>query len=231
MSTLEICVDTPDDLAAAIEAQVDRIELCSALDLGGLTPTPGMIELAKGSDVPIYAMIRPRAGDFIYTPSEVRSMEADIAAMQSAGFEGVVFGVLNRDKTLDIATLSRLCSAAGDMGKTLHRAVDEMPLPRTAVQTAIDLGFERILTSGGANTAVEGLDEIVEMNSVANGRIEIMAGSGVSYRVVDQLDRAGIHSFHASCREPTGEDGAKRLNDSSLEKTLSAVRRCGYRHA
>lgn len=224
MNTLEICVDAPDDFSAAVRAGVDRIELCSALDLGGLTPTPGMIAHASGSRAPVYAMIRPRSGGFTYSEAELRSMETDIAAMRSAGFDGVVFGALRQDDTLDTQAMARLCRAAGDMGKTLHRAVDELSSPQDAVKIAIELGFERILTSGGASTALEGLDEISQMIRIAEGKIEIMAGSGVSYRNVQQLSDAGVTSFHASCRETSANSSHKVLNKATLEKTLAAVK-------
>ena len=224
MNTLEICVDTPDDLVAAIEAGVDRIELCCALDLGGLTPSPGLIEAAKSSPVPIYAMIRPRGRDFVYSEAELVSMEADIQAMRYAGFAGVVFGALTRKGQLDVSALKRLCAASDGLGMTLHRAVDEMDPPMAAIKTAIALGFERILTSGGAGTAVEGVNEIAAMISAADGQIEIMAGSGVSFRNIDLLRKANVWSFHASCREKSDADSCAKLNINSLRKTLAEVR-------
>ncbi len=223
--TLEICVDSPDDLAIAISANVDRIELCSALDLGGLTPTPGLIALAKNSAVPIYAMIRPRGGNFIYTEAELCSMELDIAAMRAAGFAGVVFGAAKNDQTLDIVVLKRLCVAAKGMRMTLHRVVDEMSSPRDAVDTAIDLGFDRILTSGGASTAVEGKNEISAMIELAAGKIDILAGSGVSFENISVLRAVGVSSFHASCRVKNSEDQNPSLDVGVLSKTLKAILR------
>lgn len=219
MNTLEICVDNPRDLATAIAANVDRIELCSALDLGGLTPTLELIEKAKASPIPIYAMIRPRGGDFVYSAAEIRSMEHDIALVKSAGFAGVVFGALNADRTLDLPAMNRLCAAAEGMGMTLHRAVDEMPVPSDSVPTAIDLGFERILTSGGADKAINGVDEITKMVLLAADNIEIMAGSGVSFHNIKQLNAAGVWSFHASCREKSNGILGQSINNLMLEKT------------
>lgn len=224
MNSLEICVDSPEDLAIAVNARVDRIELCSSLDLGGLTPTPGLIEQAKSSPVPIYAMIRPRAGNFVYTELEIRAMEADIRSIRNAGLAGVVFGCLNSANNLDKATLSRLCDCSKGLGMTLHRAVDDMHSPRHAVNQAIELGFERILSSGGGKAAVDGIQELREMNEVSNGRIEVMAGSGVSHDNADMLSSIGIRSFHASCRAGGKRSGAVRINVESLSRLQSVLK-------
>ena len=223
--TLEICVDSPDDLAIAISANVDRIALCSAFDLRGFPPTPPSIASAKNSAVPLYATSRPRGGNFIYTEAELCSMELDVAAMRAAGFAGVVFGAAKDDQTLDIVALKRLCVAAKGMGMTLHRVVDEMSSPRDAVDTAIDLGIERILTSGGASTAVEGIDELSAMVELAGAEIEVMAGSGVTFSNISLLRHAKISSFHASCRVKNSEDQNPSLDVGVLSKTLKAILR------
>ena len=145
-TTLEVCVDTPEDLNRAISARVDRIELCSALDLGGLTPTPGLIELAKDSPVPIFAMIRPRAGGFVYSEIELQTMEIEIATIREAGLAGVVFGALNPEAGLDDAALKRLIGNSVGLGMTFHRAIDETRSPSKEVQKVKSFGFERILT-------------------------------------------------------------------------------------
>ena len=224
MNTLEICVDCPEDLAIAVNARVDRIELCSSLDLGGLTPSPGLIEQAKSSYVPVYSMIRPRAGNFVYTELEIRAMEADIRSIRNAGLAGVVFGCLNDDKTLDKKSLSRLCEFSRGLGMTLHRAVDDMRSPHEAVGHAIELGFERILSSGGAETAVEGIQELQKMVSLSKGKIEIMAGSGVSHASVDKLSSINIHSFHASCRSDGNKVGAVCIDIQKLNRLQSVLK-------
>lgn len=224
MNTLEICVDAPEDLAASIAAGVDRIELCSALDLGGLTPSAGLIAQARGSGVPIYAMIRVRAGNFIYSEAELRAMEAEIAAVRDSGLAGVVFGAIDAAGALDRAALSRLIKASDGLGITLHRAIDELEHPSQAVATAIDLGFERILTSGGAPKADQGADEIAKMIQAADGRIEVMAGSGVNAGNVPVLSRAGVWSFHASCATQDEATGNRRIDPvalSALQKALA----------
>jgi copper homeostasis protein len=202
MATLEICVDTPAGLAAAIEGGADRIELCSALALGGLTPTPGLMHLAARAPVPVYAMIRPRAGSFRWSADEVEAMRAEIRAVRAAGLAGVVLGASREDFTLDAPMLDLLLGEARGLGATLHRAFDLVPDRAAALETAVALGFERILTSGGATTAPEGAAALGELMNRAGGRIAIMAGSGVRAETVAGLLDAGLREIHASCARP-----------------------------
>lgn len=196
--SLELCVDTADGLRAC-QGRVDRIELCSALSIGGLTPSAGLIEQAKDSDAAVHAMIRPRAGDFDFSPAEVDQMCRDIDCVRKAGLSGVVVGA-TKGAQLDVPALHAMRAAAGDLSLTLHRVIDILPDPIAAIQTVIDLGFARILSSGGAHRAVEGVPRLRDMVKVAEGNIDIMAGSGVRAANVAQIARAtGIRSFHASC--------------------------------
>lgn len=219
---LEICVDSPEDLSSAVEAGVDRIELCSALDLGGLSPTSELIDQAINSTVPVYVMVRPRAGNFVYSELEIQAMEAEMDTLRDAGFPGVVFGATTPDHQLDHNVLKRLVKAAEGMQMTLHRAVDILESPRSAVQIAIDLGFERILTSGGAPKAVQGVDEIGKMIEISGESIEIMAGSGVDADCVKTLFAAGVRSFHASCRRKQS-NGQKELSVVALHELQGAL--------
>lgn len=194
----EVCIDTVAGFSAC-EGLVDRIELCSALELGGLTPCPGLIAAAKASTVPSHVMIRPRAGDFTFDAADVEAMLATIDAVRAADLAGVVVGAAKGD-ALDLNTLKRLKTAAGDLDITLHRVIDLLPDPLTAMEQVIDLGFDRILTSGGAPKAIDGVSALRELKGAANGRIEIMAGSGVSVSNVAELARqTDIRSFHSSC--------------------------------
>ncbi|SER79680.1 copper homeostasis protein CutC [Rhizobium sp. NFR03] len=199
---LEVCVDDAAGLLAAVEGGADRIELCSALSLGGLTPTEGLMQLAGRMAVPVYAMIRPRAGDFIFDETEIAMMEAEIDAAREAGLAGVVLGASLADRSLDAACLARLVRRAGDMGRTLHRAFDLVPDQAAALETAVDLGFERILTSGGGKTAAEGIVSIADLVGRAGGRLSIMPGSGVTLATVAPLLGTGVSEVHASCSSP-----------------------------
>ncbi|MAN77004.1 copper homeostasis protein CutC [Pelagibacterium flavum] len=200
--TLEICVDDAAGLAAAISGGADRIELCSSLAVGGLTPTPGLMALAATAPIPVYAMIRPRAGDFVFSDDDVTTMETDIDAARAAGLAGVVLGATRPDGTLDTAILERLVTRASGLGLTLHRAFDLAPDFPAAIDTAIDLGFERILTSGGAPSAIHGLNALRIITAHAAGRIAIMAGSGVNADNAKAFLALGIAELHASASRP-----------------------------
>lgn len=212
--TLEICVDSADGLAAAIAGGADRIELCSALALGGLTPSPGLMALAARAPIPVYAMIRPRDGDFVVSPGDLNQMRRDIDAARAAGLAGVVFGASEPRGALDVAALRHLAHHAAGLGRTLHRAFDLVPDRSEALETAIDLGFERILTSGGAPQASEALGALAGLVADAGERISIMPGAGVRPdNAALLLSRTGAREIHASCRTagPPPLEGATRL--------------------
>ncbi|MBL0372311.1 copper homeostasis protein CutC [Rhizobium sp. KVB221] len=197
---LEVCVDDVAGLNAAIEGGADRIELCSALALGGLTPSAGLMSVAARSPVPCYAMIRPRAGDFTYTAREIDMMTNDIFFAASAGLAGVVFGASLPDGRLDAETLRTLCDAVGSMPRTLHRAFDLVPDLAEAIDLAVECGFERILTSGRKKTAPEGLDDLAEAVRIAGGRISIMPGAGINLKTIEAiLARLDVTEVHSSC--------------------------------
>ncbi|WP_176080905.1 copper homeostasis protein CutC [Paraburkholderia tropica] len=199
--TLEICVDSVDGLDAAVAGGADRIELCSALDLGGLTPTPGLIAAAAHAPIPVYAMIRPHARSFAWSPADTEAMLADIDAMRAAGLAGVVLGAARADRQLDVQMLAVLCERARGLGTTLHRVFDLVPDPARALEEAVALGFERILTSGGAARAADGIVALNALVRHAANRIGIMPGSGVDALNVAGIVRAsGATQVHASCR-------------------------------
>lgn len=200
--TLEICVDALDGLDAAITAGAERIELCSALALGGLTPSAGLMASASEVNVPVRAMIRSRQGDFVYSAREVELMCYDIACVGQHGLEGVVIGANLVSGDLDQPALSRLVSVAKGAGLrvTLHRSFDLVSAPLDALAFAVDLGIDAILTSGGAVTAAKGVANIRALVEAAAGRIEIMAGSGISAtNVAELVHKSGVRAIHASC--------------------------------
>ncbi|SHJ24020.1 copper homeostasis protein [Wenxinia saemankumensis] len=209
MTKLEICVETPEGAALAAATGADRIELCAALDLGGLTPGAGLLAAGIGAGCPVHAMVRPRAGGFAVGAADLAAMEGDIAAIRAAGAAGVVIGAARPDGTLDIAALSRLRDAAGPLEVTLHRVIDLCPDPHAAVEAAIDLGLTRILTSGGPGAAPDNVAALAALVRQAAGRIEIMAGGGVTPAAVPDLLAAGVDAIHASCAAPvdTGAPG------------------------
>ena len=209
---LEVCIDDLAGLEAAIQGGADRIELCSALALGGLTPSFGLMEVAATFDIPCNAMIRPRAGDFVHSEEEIDVMLADIAAARSAGLAGVVLGASLPDGRLDRFVLKTLSKAAEGLDRTLHRAFDLVPNIPDAVEIAIKLGFSRILTSGGARTAIEGQEGLAQAIAAAGGRISIMPGSGVSAENAAEFLALGVREIHASCSAPTDAGTGKLLD-------------------
>lgn len=197
---LEVCVDDIAGLQAAIEGGADRIELCSALDLGGMTPSAGLMTFAARTPVPCYAMIRPRAGNFVYSPDELTAMEDDIRFAASCGLAGVVFGVNLADGRLDTEAMKKLSEAVPGMPRTLHRAFDLAPDLEEALEVAIACGFERILTSGRATSVPKGLSELRKLVEIADRRIRIMPGGGVNLGTVDAiLETVEVTELHSSC--------------------------------
>lgn len=197
---LEVCVADPQSLAAAVEGGADRIELCSALELGGLTPSRGMMGIAAESGISTYVLIRPRPGDFVFDSDDYGAMLSDIDAVHEVGLDGVVLGCSRPDGEIDDHMLSRLCGQAEGLGLTLHRAIDLASDLEGAIDTAVTLGVQRILTSGGAPTALEGIDRLARLHHIAAGRVKIMAGSGLRPDNVEELLAAvPVDEVHSSC--------------------------------
>lgn len=211
---LEVCVDSPAGLTSALAGGADRIELCSALALSGLTPSPGFMQLAARQSAPSYAMIRPRPGDFCFSPAELDVMRGDIDAARAAGLPGVVLGASRPNGELDADALGLLVEHAQGLGLTLHRAFDVAPELEAALETAIGLGFERILTSGGETSVVAGADRVRALVDRAAGRISIMAGAGVTPQNLAALvEHTGVREVHGSfSRRCTAASGPGRLH-------------------
>ena len=206
---LEVCVADAASLDAAVAGGAERIELCSGLELGGLTPSAGLMRLAAVAPVQVYALIRPRTGDFVYAGRDIDALLADIEAVRSAGLDGVVIGANRPDGTLDAPLLQRLREAAGPLGTTLHRAIDLVPDFAAATETAIEIGFERILTSGGGLSAIDGISGIRIVHATARGRIKVMAGSGLNPANVGHLlDAVPVEEVHSSCAANVPTKGA-----------------------
>lgn len=200
---LEVCVDDISSFDAAIAGGADRIELCASLALGGLTPSLGLVKYAARAPIPVYAMIRPRAGDFVFSDDETTAMFYEIDMVREAKLAGVVLGASKENGQLDMVQLKRLHDHAADLGTTLHRAIDLVPDFAEAVEIAIEIGFERILSSGGEKTALTGIQTLQHMTEIAKGRISIMPGSGISVQTAPQiLAQLTTREIHASCAFP-----------------------------
>lgn len=207
---LEVCVESPAGLAAAIAGGAGRIELCSALALQGLTPSPGLMAQAAKAPIPINPMLRPRPGDFVYDEGELDAILRDIDALRACGLSGAAIGANLPSGALDVAALQRLMAHAQGLDVTLHRAFDLAPDLAEALEAAIALGFSRVLTSGGAISAMDGVEAIAALVEQGRGRISILAGAGVRPgNVADLVARTGVTEVHGSFGGPAarGTDG------------------------
>ncbi|GGA88320.1 copper homeostasis protein CutC [Puia dinghuensis] len=199
---LEICAFNLPSAMIAQQAGADRIELCASPEEGGVTPSPGVIRLAREKlRIALYPIIRPRGGDFLYSEEEFRVMLRDIEYCKQVGCNGVVIGMLSPDGSVDQARCARLVETAYPLGVTFHRAFDWAANPFEALETIIQMGCERILTSGQRPTADEGAGLIDQLVREADDRIVIMPGSGVrSANIVALAEKTGASEFHTSAR-------------------------------
>ncbi len=209
---LEICAADIESVLAAQRGGADRVELCSALGEGGTTPSAGLIsETLRSTDLKVHVLIRPRSGDFIYSESEVRTMISDIRIATELGAHGIVIGALDKFGNIDPDICRRLIDAGQGLSVTFHRAFDMCADKISALEQIIEFGCNRILTSGGASTAYEGRDIIRKLYELADGRISIMAGCGVTPSNADAImSYTGIKELHASARETIGSTSVFR---------------------
>ncbi|SNT34956.1 copper homeostasis protein [Actinomadura meyerae] len=206
--TYEICIDSVAGAIAAEGAGAHRVELCAALFEGGLTPTLGTVRaaLAAVSSIKVNVIIRPRGGDFIYDEHEVAAMEHDAALVREAGADGVVIGALTPEGTIDRPVVERLIAAAGGLPVTFHRAFDMTADPFAALEELVELGVDRVLTSGQDVSVLEGAPLIAELVERAGDRIIVMPGGGVTDRNVARIVAAtGAREIHfaALSEEPS----------------------------
>lgn len=198
--TIEVVVYTIESALRAQQGGADRIELCDNPGEGGTTPSYGTIEAVRQQlNIAVYVMLRPRGGDFVYSNDEVKAMKSDLVQLHKLGADGVVFGILNPDGTIDKERCKELIGLAKPLKVTCHRAFDMTRDPLEALEDCIEAGFDRILTSGHQAKAIEGANLIAELVKQANGRIAIMAGSGVNpENVVDLVKQTGVKEIHFS---------------------------------
>lgn len=202
-SILEVCVDSYASAMAAISGGADRLELCSALAMGGLTPSPALLrQIREVSSIPVRCLMRPRGGDFLYTSEEIRQMATEIPMLRAEGADGFVIGCLNPDGYLDTDAMKPLLEASDGAGLTLHRCIDvSRDLCRTYRDAAL-LGIDTVLTSGGAGNCLAGMERIRKLNALREEihGPEILIGAGVKASVISQFLQAipGIRAFHMS---------------------------------
>lgn len=207
----EVCTDQIDHAVLAEQHGAHRIELCADLEAGGTTPSYGVIhETSQRCNIPIYVMIRPRGGDFVYSPKEVEAMATDIHFAAQAGAKGVVFGALNSTGWIDVPTTLNLLQVARKNGLhvTFHRAFDLCPSPLEALRLFIELQIDNVLTSGQKPTAHRGIQQIANFVQEFGGDINLIAGSGVNPENAKEIAKSGVHAIHFTCRKPSGSGDA-----------------------
>jgi copper homeostasis protein len=199
---LEIGVASVDDAVAAIEAGADRLELNCAMSLGGLTPSAGLFaEVRRRVEIPLIAMVRPRAGGFAYSDGEFEVMLRDAKALIAAGADGIAFGILTARGEVDVDRCRKLRETCDDRAAVFHRAFDLTPQPLAALDCLNDLGFRRVMTSGQAESAASGADSIADLVRHAAGRIEVLPAGGINHQSVGEiLTRTGCDQVHAGLR-------------------------------
>ncbi|MCP4384306.1 MAG: copper homeostasis protein CutC [Hyphomicrobiales bacterium] len=200
----EVCVDSIRGIVAARDAGAQRVELCANLVEGGTTPSLGMVLVAREiKNIGLHMMIRPRGGDFLYAPEELVTMETDIATAKSAGVDGFVFGVLDPNGSINVEANRRLIERARPASVTFHRAFDMAPDPFAALETLIELGIERVLTSGSEPTAFEGTDILARLIDKAGDRIIVMPGGGITAKNVERIVKTtGAEEIHFAAMAP-----------------------------
>lgn len=203
----EICANSVESCLAAQEGGADRVELCAGIPEGGTTPSYGEIKLARKllTKTKLHVIIRPRGGDFLYTPLELERMEEDIRICRELGVDGVVFGCLTEEGEIDREANRRLVELARPMSVTFHRAFDRTADPMKALEDIISLGCNRILTSGQQPKAIDGINLLAQLEKKLKEYplppIQLLAGSGVNEENIRQIfDATGIHEYHFSAR-------------------------------
>ena len=220
MILIEAAVETLESALAAERAGADRIELCVNLNEGGTTPSTGLIAaVVEGTQLPVFALIRLRAGDFVYSDDESDLMSRDVATAGLIGVAGIVTGALTSDRSVNAGQTRALVNAAAGLPVTFHRAFDSTMSMPDALEQLIDLGVSRVLTSGGAATAVEGADVTAALVNRARDRITIIAAGGIrEHNVSDVIARTGVREVHT-----------RFVNEAGMRDLVDAVKRAKRR--
>jgi len=201
--TFEICANGIESMLIGQVSGATRIELCENLEIGGITPSYGCLQLASGfKNIPVHVLIRPRGGHYCYSKHEQEQMLRDIELVKSMGFEGIVIGALKPDGNLEMHALNALVKAASGLRLTFHRAIDACMNPLEQLSKIIDLGFDTVLTSGGFPEARQGASIIAKMHEKYGRQIEVMAGGGIlAGNVIDLLRMTKINAIHLSAKQ------------------------------
>ena len=222
---LEISVESLERAVAAERGGASRIELCGSLDIGGVTPDVQLMRAVHGRvAVPIFAMVRPRGGDFVYSAAEFEEMKRSIEVARASGMDGVVLGLLHGDRSVDVERTSELVRAAGNLPVTFHRAIDESAGLFEALEDAIATGAARVLTSGAASKAPEVVGRIAEMVRRAGPRVIVMPGSGITAENVEEMAVAtGVREIHAGLSSVVAGDAGAEVFEREVKRLVGAL--------
>lgn len=221
---IEICCSSIQSAENAKQGGAKRIELCQALSEGGTTPSLASIKhCVENLGLEVFVLIRPRGGDFCYNKSEIKVMEEDLMICKNIGVAGIVVGFLTHDKKVDVELTKRFVELASPTPVTFHRAFDECAEQLQEMETIIKCGCKRILTSGGKSTAYEAIDKLNELVKKADGRIKILAGSGITPNNVSEIiTKAHVDEVHGSCKT-TFPNGAVETADQIVSELLENI--------
>jgi copper homeostasis protein len=226
---VEISVESLERAVAAERGGASRIELCGSLDVGGVTPGADLMRAVRARvRVPIFAMVRPRGGDFVYSAGEFEEMRAAIEVAREAGMDGVVLGLLRDDRSVDVERTAELVRAAAPLPVTFHRAIDESANLFAGLEDVIVTGAVRVLTSGGADKAPEVVARIAELVRRARGRIVVMPGSGITPGNIAEIAAAtGAVEFHAGLSSVVGQEADPETFEAEVRRLVEAVEKGG----
>src|ERR1700689_25879 len=223
---IEVCVDSVTSAGAAERGGARRIELCSDLLEGGVTPSAGLIELVRArTSIGLQVMIRPRGGDFCYTQEEFETMRRDIVAARNLGADGVVVGILNANGSVDIERTRDLVELTRPLSVTFHRAFDMSADLFRALESICTTGADRLLTSGGKKTAPQAVEPITRLVEAARGRIAIMACGGINHHnAASIIEQTGVKEIHVGLRSPV----ASPMLHRNVELSMGTAVECEY---
>lgn len=218
---IEICCSSVSSVKNAINYGANRIELCQDLLNDGITPSKRLLNSAiKISTKPINVLIRPRIGDFFYNSEEIKLIEYEIKKIKSLPINGIVIGILNRENDLPINVLKKLAQIIKPLDLTFHRAFDIVNNPIKSMNKLIEIGFDRILTSGQSNTAEKGLKMLLELKEKANGKISIMPGGGINENNCHIFLNNGFNEIHLSAKKKKKENKIEPIADPEIIKKV-----------
>ena len=216
---LEICANSYQSALNAQNAGANRIELCSELSVGGITPSYSLLQkVAEKITIPVHVLVRPRSGNFCYSKDEFEQIKKDIKICKDFGFQGIVCGVLHSDNTIDIERTKELVELSKPLSFTFHRAFDCLTNPKKEILNLIDLGVNRVLTSGQKEKAIDGIELLKQLKEITENKIIILPGSGINSENVTYFKKAGFQEIHTSASKKV-----ENQNNVFFDKTIQTI--------